>query len=70
MLARWARFEASFGPLTIQERLDVLFAATLARGTGKPVKDFLPQWGDSQDPTDLIVARLEGMAKRKPKEAT
>jgi hypothetical protein len=62
MLDQWRRFEESFGPLTIQERMDLVFAGTLARGSGKQVKDFLPQWGRTQ--ADDIVGRLSAMAKK------
>ncbi len=63
----WRRFEESFGPITIQERLDLVFAGVLARGSGKPIKDFLPQWRSTATWTsdDEIVRRLEAMAKPK-----
>lgn len=62
MLDRWRRFEETFGPITIHERLDYLFAVTLARGTGKRISEFMPHWGESQ--ADAIAARLSEMAKR------
>jgi hypothetical protein len=50
-LAEWAAFEHDFGPLTVQERVDVAgavaaFGAVVAAGGGKKATPefFLPEW--------------------------
>jgi hypothetical protein len=65
----WRRFEEAFGPITVQERLEVAIAATLGHGSGKKLRDFMV-WSTGDTSADDIVARLESMAKRTPKEAT
>lgn len=52
-LLEWREFEANFGPLTIQERIDqagAVVAWTVARCAGAEVdiKDFLPAWGKEE----------------------
>lgn len=55
MLGQWRRFEESFGPLTIHERIDALFGAI----TGQ-----LPPWHQHPEPEDDIVGRLNAMARK------
>jgi hypothetical protein len=69
-IARWAEFEADFGPLTIQERLDAVIAHIAytvhasAGGKEDPSK-FKPQWRRQKPWTDDQIWKwLDAEAKR------
>lgn len=66
----WRRFEEEFGPLTVQERLDALFAAVLARGSGKRVSEFMPKWGGRGSSPEAMVAGLERLARMSKAQRT
>ena len=67
-VARWAAFESTFGPITVQERIDAAMAriayTTHASAGGKePFEKFVPQWRRPQrwtDEADLVLARRRG----------
>lgn len=72
-LLEWAAFERVFGPLTVQERVDVAGALAAWASVGNPKRsprDFMPDWQSdearTQDPEDMIAV-LRGIQRKKDK---
>ena len=61
-VVQYTAFERVFGPLTVQERVDVAgafaaWAALSAAGSKAPLSDFIPRWGRgsaAQTPEEMI----------------
>lgn len=77
-LFEWSAFERVFGPVTVQERVDVAGAmgayATAAAAGAKDVRpdDFLPDWSRALQPKrqqtpEEMMAVVRGLMKPKPK---
>lgn len=67
-LGEWEAFEQSFGPLLVHERVDLAGALIASVLSGKPVEDFIPRWGGSEEPTPDPLGFIEGLAQRLGKE--
>jgi hypothetical protein len=69
-IARWAEFEADFGPLTIQERIDaaiahITYTVHATAGGKEPPEKFAPQWRRRMEWTDENIWRwLDAIAKK------
>jgi hypothetical protein len=66
-LVQWTAFERFYGPILIQERVDVAgaiaaWAAAAAGGSKAPPEDFLPKWGEgTRQSAEDMVAVMRGI---------
>ncbi len=69
-VARWAAFESTFGPITVQERIDaamarIAYTVHASAGGKEPFEKFVPQWRRPQRWTDeAIWSWLDAAAKK------
>lgn len=62
-LQEWSAFEEVFGPLTVQERIDVAgglaaWGSVAAMGAKQAPDEFVPKWGEEkreQTPEEMIA---------------